>query len=255
MPKPSSLVTVSLTPRRPPSEDGYITPAGIDFCSAKLGLTGAEVAAVSTFYSMYRRGPTGEYLVGVCTNTLCAIMGGDDILAALEEHLGSAGSRDEGGHSISTSDGKITLEHIECNAACDYAPVMMINWEFFDNQTPESARSLVDALRAGERVTPSRGATLCSFRQTARTLAGFPDTRIEAAEAQTIGGATLAGLRISRSHDDNPPGSASAADAPGEGNRYWDQPNSWTLDSYLRHDGYQALRKALAMSPDAVIET
>ncbi len=200
------------------SEDGYITPAGIDFCSAKLGLTGAEVAAVSTFYSMYRRGPTGEYLVGVCTNTLCAIMGGDDILAALEEHLGSAGSRDEGGHSISTSDGKITLEHIECNAACDYAPVMMINWEFFDNQTPESARSLVDALRAGERVTPSRGATLCSFRQTARTLAGFPDTRIEAAEAQTIGGgATLAGLRISRSHDDNPPGSASAADAPGEG--------------------------------------
>ncbi|MER2084029.1 MULTISPECIES: NADH-quinone oxidoreductase subunit NuoE [Rhodococcus] len=199
------------------SEDGYITPAGIDFCSAKLGLTGAEVAAVCTFYSMYRRGPTGEYLVGVCTNTLCAIMGGDDILAALEEHLGSTGSRDEGGHSISTSDGKITLEHIECNAACDYAPVVMINWEFFDNQTPESARSLVDALRAGERVTPSRGATLCSFRQTARTLAGFPDTRIEAAEAQTIGGATLAGLRISRSHDDNPPGSASAADTPGEG--------------------------------------
>ena len=64
----------------------------------------------------------------------------------------------EGGHSISTSDGKITLEHIECNAACDYAPVMMVNWEFFDNQTPESARSLVDALRAGERVTPDRGA-------------------------------------------------------------------------------------------------
>ena len=187
------------------SEDGYITPAGIDFCSGKLGLTGAEVAAVSTFYSMYRRGPTGEYLVGVCTNTLCAIMGGDAIFEALEEHLESAGSRDEASHSISTSDGKITLEHIECNAACDYAPVVMVNWEFFDNQTPESARTLVDALRSGDRVTPSRGATLCSFRETARTLAGFADSRAEAAEAQTSGAASLAGLRVVAAHStDNP---------------------------------------------------
>ncbi|MDI9918066.1 NADH-quinone oxidoreductase subunit NuoE [Rhodococcus sp. IEGM 1379] len=195
------------------SEDGYITPAGIDFCSGKLGLTGAEVAAVSTFYSMYRRGPTGEYLVGVCTNTLCAIMGGDAILEALEEHLGSAGTRDDASHSLSTSDGKITLEHVECNAACDYAPVVMVNWEFFDNQTPESARSLVDALRSGERVTPSRGATLCSFRETARTLAGFEDSRVEASEAETCGDATLAGLRVA--HRQEP--SATDTSTPGEG--------------------------------------
>ena len=64
------------------SEDGYLTPAGMAFCAAQLGLTGAEVTAVATFYSMYRRSPTGEYLVGVCTNTLCAIMGGDAILDA-----------------------------------------------------------------------------------------------------------------------------------------------------------------------------
>jgi NADH-quinone oxidoreductase subunit E len=139
---------------------------------------------------MYRRDPTGDYYVGVCTNTLCAIMGGDAILAALEEHLDLP-------HGGTSADGKITLEHIECNAACDYAPVVMVNWEFFDNQTPESARSLVDALRSGEQVTPSRGARLCTFRETARVLAGFPDDRPGVSGAGA-GAATLAGLRVAR---------------------------------------------------------
>ncbi|MDA3642329.1 NAD(P)H-dependent oxidoreductase subunit E, partial [Mycobacterium xenopi] len=92
-----------------------------------------------------------------------------------------------------TPDGKITLQHVECNAACDYAPVVMVNWEFFDNQTPESARRLVDALRAGNPPRPTRGAPLCPFRQTERALAGFPDER----EIHTVGEATLAGLRVS----------------------------------------------------------
>jgi NADH-quinone oxidoreductase E subunit len=174
------------------AEDGYITPAGVEFCAQQLSLTGAEVAAVATFYSMYRRKPTGDYHVGVCTNTLCAVMGGDAIFAALKEHLGV-------GHGGTTSDGKVTLEHIECNAACDFAPVVMVNWEFFDNQTPESARSLVDALRSGEQVTPTRGAPLCTFRETARILAGFPDERPGALEAGGSGGeATFAGLEIAR---------------------------------------------------------
>ncbi|BAH54222.1 NADH-quinone oxidoreductase subunit NuoE [Rhodococcus opacus] len=174
------------------AEDGCITPAGVEFCAGRLGLTGAEVAAVATFYSMYRRDPTGDYYVGVCTNTLCAVMGGDAILAALEAHLDLP-------HGGTTADGKVTLEHIECNAACDYAPVVMVNWEFFDNQNPESARSLVDALRSGDRVSPSRGATLCTFRETARILAGFPDERPGALEGGgTAGDATLAGLRVAR---------------------------------------------------------
>ena len=70
------------------SEDGYLTKAGLAFCAGQLDLTEAEVTAVATFYSMYRRTPTGEYLVGVCTNTLCAIMGGDAILDSLQDHLG-----------------------------------------------------------------------------------------------------------------------------------------------------------------------
>jgi NADH-quinone oxidoreductase subunit E len=168
------------------SEDGCLTPAGIKFCAAQLGLTDAEVTAVATFYSMYRRTPTGEYLVGVCTNTLCAIMGGDAILEALQDHLGIHAGQ-------TTDDGRVTLEHVECNAACDYAPVVMVNWEFFDNQTPSSARDLVDGLRAGEPPVPTRGAPLCTFRETARTLAGLPDSRGSGTE---VGDATLAGLRI-----------------------------------------------------------
>lgn len=151
------------------SEDGYITRAGVEFCAAQLDLTAAQVSAVATFYSMYRRTPTGEYLVGVCTNTLCAVMGGDEILAELREHLGIAPGE-------TSADGRVTLEHLECNAACDFAPVVMVNWEFFDNQTPSSAVELVEDLRAGLAVSPSRGArSLCGFRRTARLLAGLPD--------------------------------------------------------------------------------
>lgn len=172
------------------SEEGCVTGTGIEFCAEQLGLTGAEVTAVATFYSMFRRTPTGDYHVGVCTNTLCAVMGGDAILAALERHLGI-------GHRETTADGSITLEHVECNAACDFAPVVMVNWEFFDNQTPESARALVDALRAGQQVTPTRGAPLCTFKQTARILAGFPDERPGVLDG-AAGDATLAGLRVAR---------------------------------------------------------
>ena len=189
------------------AEDGCLTTAGIAFCAKRLGLTDAEVTAVATFYTMYRRTPTGDYLVGVCTNTLCAIMGGDAILDALQDHLGVHAGQ-------TTEDGRVTLEHIECNAACDYAPVVMVNWEFFDNQTPALARDLVDGLRQGNPPEPTRGAPLCTFRETARTLAGLPDSR---SGGDRTGDATLAGLRVAREHGMTAPAPDTAAvsgDAP-----------------------------------------
>jgi NADH-quinone oxidoreductase subunit E len=170
------------------AEDSYVTPAGMAFIADVLGLTLADVAGVASFYSMYRRKPTGEYLVGVCTNTLCAVMGGDAIYDALKEHL-------DVNDEQTTTDGKVTLERIECNAACDCAPVVMVNWEFFDQQTPESARNLTDALRSGGEVRPSRGLPLTSFRDTARVLAGFPDGRPDDGQGGPAG-PTLAGLRF-----------------------------------------------------------
>jgi NADH-quinone oxidoreductase subunit E len=174
------------------SEEGYVSPRGIELCAELLDLTTAEVAAVATFYSQYKRRPNGDYTVGVCTNTLCAIMGGDEIFARLKEHLGV-------GHDETTEDGIVTLEHLECNAACDYAPVVMVNWEFFDNQTPQSATDLVDALRAGRDVQPTRGPRLCTFRQVSRVLAGFPDGLAD--EGPSAGPATLVGLQIAQQQD------------------------------------------------------
>ncbi|MEW1694140.1 NADH-quinone oxidoreductase subunit NuoE [Streptomyces sp. NPDC093249] len=174
------------------SEEGHVTRTGMAFCAETLGLTTAEVTAVATFYTMYRRRPSGDYQVGVCTNTLCAVMGGDAIFEELKEHLGV-------GNEGTTDDGKVTLEHIECNAACDFAPVVMVNWEFFDNQTPESAKKMVDDLRAGRTVEPTRGAPLCTFKETARILAGFPDERPGAVEATGgAGAASLVGLRLAK---------------------------------------------------------
>src|SRR4029453_4363127 len=77
-----------------------------------------------------------------------------------------------------TPDGKVSLEHVECNAACDYAPVVMVNWEFFDNMTPDSARDLVDGLQSGAKVALARGPDrLCTWREASRILAGFPAAR------------------------------------------------------------------------------
>jgi NADH-quinone oxidoreductase subunit E len=171
------------------SDEGYVSPEGIALCAQLLGLTKAEVSAVSTFYTMYKRKPVGDYHVGVCTNTLCAVMGGDAIFAALQEHTGITTQNGV------TDDGKVSLEHIECNAACDFAPVVMVNWEFFDNQTLESARTLVDSLRAGEPVTPTRGAeSVCTWREAERVLAGFYDGRAD--EGAAAGPPTLEGLKL-----------------------------------------------------------
>jgi len=158
------------------SVEGRVTPAGIEACAEILEITPAEVSGVATFYTMYKRRPVGDYHVGVCTNTLCAVMGGDEIFSRLKDHL-------DVGNDETTEDEpgmkSITLEHVECNAACDYAPVMMVNWEFMDNMTPESAVTLVDDLRAGKEVSSTRGPRLCSWREAERVLAGFPDGRVD----------------------------------------------------------------------------
>ena len=174
------------------SEEGYVSEDGIEYCAAKLGLTEADVTGVVSFYTMYKRRPVGKYHVGVCTNTVCAVKGGNQILAELREHLGV--DADE-----ATPDGQVSLEHIECNAACEYAPVMMVNWEFFDNMTPASARQLADDLRAGNQVTPTRGpARLVTWREAARILAGFNDD--QATDGPAAGPADLVGLKIAQEY-------------------------------------------------------
>ena len=176
-----------------------ITPDGIAFCSEVLGLTKAQVAAVATFYTMYKRKPVGEYLVSVCTNTLCGLMGGDEIYETVSDELGI-------GMNETLEDGTVTLEHAECLAACDYAPVVTVNYEFFDNQTVESTRELISELRAGRRPLPTRGAPLCSFRETSRQIAGLGDPRPEATTAPAGGLPTEIGVRLATERGESAPG-------------------------------------------------
>jgi NADH-quinone oxidoreductase subunit E len=157
------------------SVQGYVSQEGIAFCAKQLDLSDAEVSAVATFYTMYKRKPCGEHLVSVCTNTLCAAMGGDAIYKRLQTHLGSESEPLGHNETAGTPNepGSITLEHAECLAACDLAPVIQVNYEYFDNQTEDKAVALVDALQAGKKPAPTRGAPLSSFKGAELQLAGF----------------------------------------------------------------------------------
>lgn len=191
------------------SVEGYVSQDGIRYCADALELSTAEVSAVATFYTMYKRSPCGEHLVSVCTNTLCAALGGDDIYRRLSAKLG-VGHEETAGEPGTT--GSITLEHAECLAACDLAPVLQVNYEFFDNQTVESAEALVEALQRGEKPAPTRGAPLTDLRTVELELAGiFPDLErsVEGPSTapETVRGAQLASERgwVAPPMPDTPP--------------------------------------------------
>lgn len=171
------------------AHEGCVSAAGIAFCAEMLGLTRAEVAAVATFYTMYKRRPAGDWLVSVCTNTLCDVLGGRRVFEMLSEYLGV-------GHNETTADGTITLEHAECLAACDFAPVLTVNYEFFDRVDVETALGIITELQEGGRPMPSRGARLCTFAEISRQLAGFADERAEAVADGAPGEATLRGNQL-----------------------------------------------------------
>lgn len=155
------------------SAEGSVTTDGIALCADVLDLTTAEVAAVATFYTMYKRHKTGTHHVGVCTNTMCAVLGGDDIWKAVSTDL-------DAGHDETTADGTFTLERIECQAACTHAPVVTFDWEFFDDATVESTRAAIADLKNGKPVQSTRGATINGLAASERQLAGFDDDQVDA---------------------------------------------------------------------------
>jgi NADH-quinone oxidoreductase subunit E len=181
------------------SEEGYVSQAGVGFCAEQLGLTKAQVGAVATFYTMFKRRPTADWLVSVCTNTMCNVLGGQAVYDTLSERLGV-------GHDETTEDGTITLEHAECLAACDYGPVLTVNYEFFDKVDPDTALGLVDRLLAGERPPPTRGSRLCTLKEMSLQLAGYADEREDAVGDGPAGAPTLRGLRLAQEYGVSAPG-------------------------------------------------
>ncbi len=176
------------------SVEGFVSRDGIAVCAEILGLREAEVNGVATFYTMFRREPCGEHLVSVCTNTMCAALGGDAIYAALREHLGVSGQGETAGEP--GSPGSVTLEHVECLASCDLGPVLTVNYELFDNQTPAGAVEVVSALQRGERPHPTRGAPLTDFKHAELQLAGFLDGLDDDVDGPSATPETLRGVQM-----------------------------------------------------------
>lgn len=196
------------------SEQGEITIGAIGVIADKLSLTTAEVSAVSTFYTMYKRRRVGDHHIGVCTNTLCAVLGGDAVYDAVSRRLGI-------GHNETTADGRFHLERIECQAACTHAPVMTVDWEFMDDQTPASAVEVIDRLAAGESVASTRGPVIRDFAATERTLA-FPDDGL-AGEGTPVDALMLAGLTVAHERGMSAPPAPTSTERQAQGSPQSDE--------------------------------
>lgn len=167
------------------SVEGHVTDAGMREVADILGLTPAQVLGSTSFYTMLKRNPQGQYLISVCRNIACTHLGGRKIVGALEERLGvSAGG--------TTPDGKFSLEVAECLATCEGAPAIQINYEDFYAVTPESAVQLVDKLERGEELRSVRGQPVKSSREISRETANAGVRSMAGAmeEMRTIGGET-----------------------------------------------------------------
>ena len=140
-------------------QDGHITDDAMEHIAELVGTTPAQVLGTCSFYEMFKREPVGTYLVNICTNIACQIMGGEELLHHAEHKLGiKAGS--------TTPDGKFTIEDVECIAACTEAPCLQVNYRYFHKITNDEFDTLVDDLRAGKRKDeiPPHG-TLARIRQ------------------------------------------------------------------------------------------
>ncbi len=127
------------------SEQGYVSATAMREIGDLLGLTRAQVGAVATFYTMFKRDPQGRWLVSVCTHPSCALAGGKQLKERLEQDLGI---------SCGETNGAVSLEEVECLCACDGAPVFSVNYENYERMTVDDALDLVKRLHAGEQPPP-----------------------------------------------------------------------------------------------------
>lgn len=133
-------------------QDGWLTEEGMEHVAELLGLTAAEVLGTASFYTMFKRAPTGRYLITICTNLACMLEGAYELLEHAEHRLGVA-------DGSMTADGLFTVEEEECIALCGNAPCLTVNYRFFGDVTPERFDQLADDLAAGrlDDVVPPHG--------------------------------------------------------------------------------------------------
>ncbi len=153
------------------SEVGWVPGQGMREVADILGLKTAEVEAVATFYTMVKLHPCGRYVLSICTNPSCALLGGRRLLERARELLGPASE-----HGV-TDDGLLTLEEEECMAACDRAPVAAVNYVYFDRVSEDDLERMIAGIRAGEVPEAARGGVPGDLREVSRTLAGIGTLR------------------------------------------------------------------------------
>jgi NADH-quinone oxidoreductase subunit E len=130
-------------------QDGYVSDDAMVHLAELVGVTPAEVVGTCSFYEMFKREPVGRYVINICTNISCQLLGAEELLHHAEESLGiRAGS--------TTADGLFTVEDVECIAACTEAPCLQVNYRYFYRVTNEDFDAVVDDLRHGRQ--PQRSA-------------------------------------------------------------------------------------------------
>ena len=155
------------------SVEGYVSQDGIRYCAEVLELTTAEVSAVATFYTMYKRTPCGEHLVSVCTNTLCAALGGDDIYRRCRAGSGSATRRPR---ASPAPPGRSRWSTPSAWRPATWPRCCRSTTSTSTTRPSSRPQALVEALQRGERPLPTRGAPLTDLRTVELELAGiFPD--------------------------------------------------------------------------------
>lgn len=140
-------------------QDGWVADDAMEHIAELVGVTPAEVVGTCSFYEMFKREPVGRYVVNICTNISCQLLGGEELLEHAEESLGiKAGG--------TTPDGLFTIEDVECIAACTEAPCLQVNYRYRNKVTSADFDQLVDDLRSGrlDDEVPPHG-TLARTRQ------------------------------------------------------------------------------------------
>lgn len=123
-------------------EIGYVSDEAIEEVARRVGVRPIEVVEDIGYYSMLHRRPIGKNHLQVCTNVSCMLRGGEEILRHCSKKLGI-------GHKQTTPDGMFSLEEVECLGACCGAPAMQVNYDYYENLTPEKIDALIDKLKNG----------------------------------------------------------------------------------------------------------
>lgn len=139
-------------------QEGYVTDAAIEHIAELVDCTAAEILGTCTFYEMFKRKPVGKYLVNICTNISCQLLGAEELLHHAEHKLGVR----PGG---TTADGTFTLEDVECLAACTEAPCVQVNYRYFHKVSHSEFDTLIADLKAGNRTEVPAHGTLAKVRQ------------------------------------------------------------------------------------------